>query len=157
MGKMMEKTLVLLKPDALERGLIGKIISRLEAKALKIVGMKMIRISPELSKSHYAHHLGKPFYNALEKFITSRPIVAMVVEGPEAVEVVRKLAGATNARKAEPGTIRGDFSISTSTNLIHASDSRKSAEEEIKRFFKKEELFEYAFSWESFRRGDDEL
>ncbi|MEM4367030.1 MAG: nucleoside-diphosphate kinase [Candidatus Anstonellales archaeon] len=156
MGEMMERTLVLLKPDAVERGLIGRIISRFEAKALKIVGIKMMRISPEISKEHYAHHLNKPFYKALEKFITSRPIVAMAVEGPEAVEVVRKIVGATNGRKAEPGTIRGDFSISTSTNLIHASDSRETAEKEIKRFFKKEELFDYEFSWEWFREAEDE-
>ncbi len=139
----MERTLILLKPDAVQRGFIGEITTRLEKKGLKIVGLKMFKMSKELAKEHYAHLVSKPFYQDLEKFITSNPIVAMVVEGKEAVEVVRTLCGPTNATKAPAGTIRGDFSNSTSRNAIHASDSKETAAREIPRFFKQEELFDY--------------
>ena len=139
----MEKTLVLIKPDAIERELIGEIIKRFERKGLKIVGIKMLKMSPELAKEHYAHLTDKPFYPSLESFMTSKPIIAMAVEGVQAVSVVRKIVGATNARNADVGTIRGDYSMSTSKNLIHASDSLETAEKELKRFFKDEELFSY--------------
>ncbi len=152
----MERTLLLLKPDALERGLIGKIISRFEEKGLKIVGMKMLRMSRELSKEHYAHLADKPFYNDLEEFVTTKPMVAVAIEGKEAVEVVRLIVGPTNATKAPGGTIRGNFSNSTSRNVIHASDSKETAEKEIKRFFKKDELFDYEFSNEYYRYASDE-
>lgn len=138
-----EKTLVLVKPDAVHRGLVGEIIARFERKALKIVGLKMVRISKQLAKEHYAHLASKPFYPDLEEFMTGTPVVAIAVEGKEAVEVVRLIVGPTNATKAPAGTIRGDFSNSTSRNVIHASDSKETAEKEVARFFKKEELFDW--------------
>ncbi|MDD5022676.1 MAG: nucleoside-diphosphate kinase [Candidatus ainarchaeum sp.] len=150
-----EKTLILLKPDAVQRGYIGNIVSRFENKGLKIVGMKMIHITSSLSKEHYAHLVSKPFYSDLEKFITSCPVVAMVLEGKEAVEVVRNICGPTNARKALAGTIRGDLSNSTSRNVIHASDSKETAEKEIPRFFKKEELFDYKLNEYYFYASDE--
>ncbi len=153
----MERTLVLFKPDVLQRALLGRIIARFERKGLKIVGLKMLRMSPATAKEHYAHLTSKPFYPGLEKFMTHHPIVAMVVEGLEAVEVGRKLAGATNGRKAEAGTIRGDFSNSTSRNAVHASDSLDTAQKEVARFFKKEELFDYALLLHEYLYAEDEL
>ncbi len=152
---LMERTCVLLKPDAVQRGFIGEVISRFEKKGLKVVGIKMMHMSKQLSKEHYAHLVSKPFYPDLEKFMTSQPIVAMAIEGKEAVEVVRNMAGVTNARKAAQGTIRGDLSNSTSRNIIHASDSKESAEKEVARFFKKEELFSYELN-KAFLYADDE-
>ncbi len=140
----MDRTLVLIKPDAIQRGLIGRIISRLEDKGLKIVAMKMIKIDQALAKKHYEAHVNKPFYPDLEKFITSGPVIAMVVEGKEVVDVVRNLVGATNSRKAQPGTIRGDLSNSFSRNLIHASDSQEAAIREITLFFNPSEII----AWE---------
>ncbi|MBD3389858.1 nucleoside-diphosphate kinase [Candidatus Micrarchaeota archaeon] len=152
----MEKTLIIIKPDAFQRGIVGSILARFEHKGLKIVGMKMLKMSPELAKEHYAHLLDKPFYPGLEKFMTSAPLLALVAEGQEAVEVVRKIVGVTNARKAEAGTIRGDFSMSTGRNAIHASDSRETAEKELPRFFKPEELFDYPLNnWESIYAEDE--
>lgn len=139
----MERTVILIKPDAVQRELIGEILSRFEKKGLKVVGLKMLQMSSELSKEHYSHLVSKPFYPPLESFMTHMPIVAVALEGKDAVEVVRKMVGKTNAREAEPGTIRGDFSMSVSKNTIHASDSKETAEKELKRFFKKEELFNY--------------
>ncbi|MDD5337729.1 MAG: nucleoside-diphosphate kinase [Candidatus ainarchaeum sp.] len=152
----MERTLVLLKPDSIQRGLMGKIITRFEARGLKIVGMKMLKMGKELSKEHYSHLLGKPFYPDLEKFMTHHPIVAIVLEGKECVQVVRDMMGPTNSRKALPGTIRGDFSMSTSRNIIHGSDSTETAEKEVKRFFKPEELHEYKFSGSDYAYAPDE-
>ncbi len=146
----MEQTLVLLKPDCMERRLAGRIITRFEDKGLIIVAMKLMRVTPELARHHYAEHVNKDFYPGLEAFITSGPLVAMVLEGPEAVAVVRKLSGTTNGRNAEPGTIRGDFSISQRLNLIHASDSAESAEREIGVFFTPEEILPHTptiFPW----------
>jgi nucleoside-diphosphate kinase len=139
----MERTLVLLKPDAVQRRLIGRIISRIEEKGLKIVGLKMIRVSRELAEKHYAEHREKPFYPELVSFITSAPVVAMVVEGPKAVETVRKMMGKTNPLEAEPGTIRGDFGLSVTMNLIHGSDSQASAAREIALFFREDEILSY--------------
>jgi len=153
---MQERTLILLKPDAIQRGFVGRIITRFEEKGLKIVAMKMLKMTPSLAKEHYAHLVQKPFYPDLEKFMTSQPIIAMIIEGKEAVEVVRNMLGPTNATKAPAGTVRGDFSNSTSRNVIHASDSKETAEKEIKRFFKDEEIFEYEFANESFRYASDE-
>lgn len=153
----MERTLVLFKPDVLQRGLLGEIIARFERKGLKIVGLKMLRMSPETAKEHYAHLTSKPFYPGLEKFMTHMPIVAMVVEGVEAVEVGRKLAGVTNSRKAEAGTVRGDFSNSTSRNVIHASDSPETAKKEVARFFKADELFDYKMALHEYFYAEDEL
>jgi nucleoside-diphosphate kinase len=152
----MERTLILVKPDAFQRALVGRIVSRFEEKALKIVGMKMLKMPSELAKEHYAHLTGKPFYPGLEAFMTADPILALVVEGQEAVEVVRKIVGVTNARKAEAGTIRGDFSMSTGRNTIHASDSAETAKKEVARFFKGEELFEYSLKLEDYMYAEDE-
>lgn len=153
---MQEQTLLLIKPDGIQRGLIGKIVSRFESKGLKIVGMKMFQMSKELSKEHYAHLTDKPFYPDLEKFVTEHPMIAVVVEGKQAVETVRLIVGPTNATKAPGGTIRGDFSNSTSRNVIHASDSKETAEKEVRRFFKQEELFHYKFLDEYYRYAADE-
>ncbi|MEC8974773.1 MAG: nucleoside-diphosphate kinase [Actinomycetota bacterium] len=132
----MNQTLVLCKPDAVERGLVGKIISRFEEKGLVISSLKMLTITPELAALHYAEHVGKPFYDDLVAFIGRSPAVAMVVEGPEDTwEIVRKMMGATNAAEAEPGTIRGDFSALFTENLVHGSDSAESAAREIDIFF----------------------
>jgi len=152
----MEQTLILIKPDGIQRGAVGSIVNRFERKGLKIVGMKMLQMSKELAKEHYAHLVKKPFYTDLEKFMTEHPIVAMVVEGKDAVEVVRLIVGPTNASKAPAGTIRGDFSNSTSRNVIHASDSKETAEKEVKRFFKEDELYDYEFANEEYRYAADE-
>ncbi len=139
----MERTFVMIKPDAVQRGLIGEIISRLERKGLKIVAMKMLNVSKDLAERHYAEHREKPFFQSLVDYITSGPVVAMVVEGKNAVKVVRTLVGATNPQDALPGTIRGDFGMDIGRNVIHASDSLESAEREISLFFKPEEIVEY--------------
>ena len=132
----MKQTLVLCKPDAVERGLVGEIISRFEKKGLKIVALRMLVIGPDLAEKHYAEHVGKPFYDDLVDFIGRSPAVAMVIEGPEDTwEIVRKMMGATNAAQAEPGTIRGDFSALFTENLVHGSDSAESAEREIEILF----------------------
>ncbi len=152
----MQKTLVLLKPDCVQRRLVGEIISRFERKGLNIVAMKMLRVTPELSKQHYAEHVSKPFYKNLEDFITSAPIVAMAVEGLEAIQVVREMLGATSGLKAAPGTIRGDFSSSRQMNLVHASDSEASAVRELALYFTASELCEYTPTLVgSFRAGDE--
>ena len=132
----MKQTLVLCKPDAVERSLVGEIISRFEKKGLKIVALRMLVIGPDIAEKHYAEHVGKPFYDDLVDFIGRSPAVAMVIEGPEDTwEIVRKMMGATNAAQAEPGTIRGDFSALFTENLVHGSDSAESAEREIEIFF----------------------
>jgi nucleoside-diphosphate kinase len=139
----MERSLVLLKPDCIERRLAGRIISRFEDKGLNIIAMKMLRVTPELAKQHYAEHVQKPFYPGLEAFITSSPIVAMVVEGLEAIRVIREMLGATSGLKAAAGTIRGDFSSSRQMNLVHASDGPEAAAREIALYFKPEEICAY--------------
>jgi nucleoside-diphosphate kinase len=139
----MEQTLIIAKPDALQRGLVGEIISRLERKGLKLIGLKMLSLDSELLREHYSEHLEKPFYAGLESFMKSSPVVVMAWEGYECVNSVRILVGATNPREASAGTIRGDFAIGTGRNLIHASDSKESGESEVNRFFTKSELFEY--------------
>ena len=138
-----ERTLVLLKPDAIQRGLIGDIISRFEHKGLKIVGLKLMWLDKERASRHYAHHKDKPFFKNLLSYITSGPLVTMVVEGLNAVEAVRKLVGATDPHEALPGTIRHDFGMHVGRNLIHASDSKESAEKEITMFFDIDEIVEY--------------
>ena len=152
----MQKTLVLLKPDCVERRLIGEIIGRLERKGLNVIAMKMLRITPAMSKQHYAEHVSKPFYPNLEDFITSSPIVAMAVEGLEVIRVVREMLGATNGLMAAPGTIRGDFSSSRQMNLVHASDSEESAIRELALYFQPNEICEYTPTLVgSFRAGDE--
>jgi nucleoside-diphosphate kinase len=135
-----ERSLILIKPDAMERRLTGRIIARFEDKGLSIVGMKLLRVTPELSRKHYAEHVNKPFYPLVEKFIGSGPVVAMVLEGPEAVSVVRSMLGPTNGRQAPAGTIRGDFGLSRQMNLVHASDGPDAARREIEIYFTPEEL-----------------
>ena len=139
----MEKTLVLLKPDAVQRGLCGEIIGRLERTGLKIVGMKLMQVSDELANRHYGEHVGKPFFDGLVGFITSGPIVAMAFEGNDAVSIVRKTMGATNPAESPPGSIRGDFGVDIGRNLVHGSDSPESAARELGLFFTGEELLSY--------------
>ena len=139
----MEQTLIIAKPDALQRGLIGEIIARLEQKGLKLVGIKMSSLDQAMLRSHYAEHVDKDFYSGLEQFMKSSPVVLMAWEGYECVESVRTLVGATNPREASPGSIRGDLAIGTGRNLIHASDSKQTGKAEVASFFKPEELFDY--------------
>jgi len=139
----LERTLIILKPDAIQRGLIGTLIARIEQRGLRIAGLKMLWVSPELAERHYGEHRGKAFYEPLLRFITSAPVVALVVEGPQAISVMRMLMGKTDARQADPGTIRGDFGLSNRHNLVHGSDSPESAEREIALWFTPEELFSY--------------
>ncbi len=138
-----ERTLILFKPDAVARRLCGRILQRFEDKGLKVIGMKLMKISKELAETHYAPHKGKGFYNGLVQFMTSSPVVALALEGPYAIDVARKLMGATFGFKAEPGTIRGDFGVSNQYNLVHGSDSPEAAARELGLFFKKEELLEW--------------
>lgn len=139
----MEKTLIILKPDAVQRRLLGKIITRFEEKGFQIIGLKMIQISEALARKHYAVHAGKDFSEPLIRYTISAPVIVMVLRGKNAIEIARKMMGVTFGSKAEPGTIRGDYAVSNRFNLIHGSDSPASAEKEIGIFFKKEELFEY--------------
>lgn len=139
----MERTLVLVKPDAMQRGLAGEIIARLERRGLKIVAMKLLHMDEALARKHYAVHEGKPFFKALVDYITSSPIIAVVFEGPRAVEVVRNTMGATNPVQAAMGTIRGDFGLEIGRNLIHGSDSVENARQEIALFFSPAEIHSY--------------
>ncbi|WP_068267199.1 nucleoside-diphosphate kinase [Rubripirellula obstinata] len=152
----MQRSLVLLKPDCVQRGLMGKIISRFEEKGLAIIAMKMIQVTPELSKQHYAEHVEKPFYGSLESFITSAPVVAIAVEGLEVITVIREMLGATSGLKASPGTIRGDYSGSRQMNLVHASDSEESAKRELDLYFGKEEFCAFESVAKDFLRAADE-
>ncbi|RLS49990.1 MAG: nucleoside-diphosphate kinase [Planctomycetota bacterium] len=136
----MELTFVMFKPDCMQRGLLGRILSRFDDKGLRLVAMKMLRITPAMSKQHYAEHVSKPFYPGLEEFITASPVVGCVFAGPEVVRVVREMLGATSGLKAAAGTIRGDYSSSRQMNLVHASDSPESASREIAIYFKSDEL-----------------
>ncbi len=140
----LERTLVLVKPDGVRRALVGEIVARLERKGLKLVALKMLRVTPELAQRHYAEHQGKPFYPALIQHITSGPIVAMAVEGRSAISVVRLLTGATNPQTAAPGTLRGDFGLGITPNLVHASDAPESAARELALYFTPEEYQAYS-------------
>ena len=144
----MERTLVIVKPDGVQRGLIGEIILRLERRGLKLVGMKFMQITPELASRHYAVHKGKPFYEPLVAYITSSPVVVMVWEGKQAIEVVRKTMGATNPVNAEPGTIRADLSVEIGRNLVHGSDGPETAAFEVALFFRDDELVSWTRSAE---------
>ncbi|MDD6750984.1 MAG: nucleoside-diphosphate kinase [Bacteroidales bacterium] len=135
----MERTLVIIKPCAVQRGLIGEVLSRFERRGLKLVAMKMTRLDADICRRHYAHLVDKPFYPIIEESMTAAPVVLCCMEGIDAVEVVRTMAGATNGRKALPGTIRGDYCVSHQENIIHASDSLESAAQELERFFKPED------------------
>ncbi|HLJ81051.1 MAG TPA: nucleoside-diphosphate kinase [Ktedonobacterales bacterium] len=138
----MERTLIIVKPDGVQRGLTGQILARFEARGFKLAGLKLIRISRELAERHYAEHQGKPFYEGLVAFITSSPVVVGVVEGPGAIAMVRAMMGATNPANAAPGTMRGDFATSLSNNVIHGSDGPEAAQREVSLFFSPNELFE---------------
>lgn len=139
----MERTLILVKPDGVQRGLAGEILHRLERRGLRIVALKLMKVTPQIAKKHYAEHVGKGFYQGLIDYITSGPIVAAVLEGTDAVAVVRKTMGATNPANAEPGTIRADLAIELGRNLIHGSDSKASARREIVLFFGRGEILSY--------------
>jgi len=139
----MERTLILCKPDCVQRRLVGRVLGRFEDKGLNIIAMKMLHVTPELAREHYAEHVDKPFYPELEGFITGAPVVAAVIEGLEAIRVVREMLGATNGLKAAAGTIRGDFSSSQQKNLAHASDSAESAEREIGLYFSADDICGY--------------
>lgn len=139
----MERTLVLLKPGCVQRLLMGEIIRRFENKGLRIVGMKMMQLDEAILKEHYAHLVDKPFFPLLRDSMMTTPVIAMCMEGVDVVAVVRQMVGATNGRKAAPGTIRGDYSMSGQQNIVHASDSVENAEIEVRRFFKPEEIFDY--------------
>ena len=140
----MEKTLVLVKPDGVQRGLVGKIISRLETKGFRLVALKLMNVSRKLAEEHYGEHVDKPFFGDLVRFITSSPIVAMAIEGENAVQVVRTTMGLTNPQEAAPGTIRGDFGLTIGMNQIHGSDSGESATRELDLFFEPSEILEYS-------------
>jgi nucleoside-diphosphate kinase len=146
----MERTLVLLKPDALQRDLVGEIISRLEHKGLKLVGLKLMHLSDELLNEHYSHLVGKDFFAEVKSFMQLTPVVACCWEGTDVVNTVRLVTGITKAREAAPGTIRGDLGMSVQANLIHCSDSLDTAHVEVERFFKSEELFSYHDALERF-------
>lgn len=152
----MEKTVVLFKPDAINRGVVGEIIERFENKGLKIAGTKMMHLNDAIIDEHYSHLIGKPFYPAYKEFMKTAPVLAMVLEGNNAVAVVRTMAGPTAGPEAAPGTIRGDYSMSQGYNIIHASDSPETAEKELKRFFSDEEVFDYKkVDWEVIYAEDE--
>ena len=139
----MERTLILIKPDAIQRGLIGRIIARFEEKGLKLIGIKLLKLTDELCAEHYSHLADKPFFPGIKRFMQQTPVIALCLEGLECVETVRSLCGITKAREAAPGTIRGDWAMSIQANLVHASDSIETAEKEVERFFTASELFDY--------------
>ena len=152
----MQRTLILLKPDCVQRRLMGRIISRFEDKGLNFVAMKLIQITPDLAKQHYAEHVEKAWYPTLEGFITGGPVLSAVVEGLDAIKVVRGMLGATNGLEAAPGTIRGDFSSSRQMNLVHGSDGPEAAEREISLYFKPEELCDDTPAIAQWMRAADE-
>ena len=141
---MAQRTLVIIKPDGVQRGLIGEILGRIERRGLKLVGLKLIAVDRSLAETHYAVHRDKPFFSDLIEFITAAPVVCAVVEGPEAIAIVRNLVGATRFTEAEPGSIRGDFALDLTMNLIHASDAPDTAEKEVSLFFQPGELVDYS-------------
>jgi nucleoside-diphosphate kinase len=152
----MERTLILFKPDCVERRLVGRILARFEDKGLNVIAMKMMRVTPELAKKHYAEHVQKNWYPTLEGFITAGPIVAAVLEGLEAIRVVREMLGATSGLKAAAGTIRGDFSSSRQMNLVHASDGPEAATREVPLYFKPDEIIAHTLTITPWHRAADE-
>lgn len=151
-----QRTFVLFKPDCIQRRLLGRVLARLEDKGLGIVAMKMLQVTPELAARHYEEHVHKPFYPALESFITASPVVAAVIEGPDAIRVVRAMLGPTNGLEAPPGTIRGDFGSSRQMNLVHASDGPEAAAREIGIYFTDKEIHSYEPTIGSWLRAADE-
>ncbi len=154
--RRMDQTFVMFKPDCIERGLLTKVMSRFDDKGLRLVALKLLRVTPALAKQHYAEHVEKPFYPSLESFITAAPVVAAIYEGLDVVRVVREMLGATSGLKAAAGTIRGDFSASRQMNLVHASDSEESASRELELYFNAEELCDYEPVATAFMRAGDE-
>ena len=152
----MEQTLVLLKPSCIERCLVGQVITRIQQRGIIICGLKMMQLDEKILREHYAHLVDKPFFPSLEASMMASPVIAMVLKGVEVVDVFRKMTGVTNGRKAEPGTLRGDFCMSGQANIIHASDSVENAEIEINRFFRPEEVFDYTPANIAFYYGDGE-
>ncbi len=146
---MIERSFVMLKPDAVLRRLMGTVLTRFEERGLKLVAVKMMNISEELAKEHYGEHKEKPFFNDLVSYITSAPVLAMVIEGDDCISLIRKMVGATNPKEADLGTIRGDYALDTGRNIIHASDSSASAKREIALFFNDSEINEYSLPDES--------
>lgn len=146
---MSERSFVMLKPDAVLRRLMGTVLARFEERGLKIVAAKMMNISEDLAKEHYGEHKEKPFFNDLVSYITSAPVLAMVIEGDECISLIRKMVGATNPKEADLGTIRGDYALDTGRNIIHASDSPQSAKREIALFFEDSEICDYTLPDES--------
>ena len=153
---MNQRSLIIVKPDALQRTLLGEIVHRFERKGLKIVGLKMMHISDAKVIEHYSHHADKPFFAGLKQFMQSSPVVMMVLEGYEAIDAIRLIVGPTKGRAADAGSIRGDFAMSVQYNIIHASDSEESAKAEIGRFFSAEELFTYPKIDDNWIYGSDE-
>lgn len=153
----MEQTLVILKPSAVERRLMGKIISRIEDRGLIITGLKMMQLDEKILREHYAHLVDKPFFPSIVESMTASPVVVMCLKGVDVVNVFRTMTGVTNGRNAAPGTLRGDFCMSGQANIVHASDSVENAKIEINRFFSPEEIFDYTPSDIRFFYGDDEL
>lgn len=152
----MEKTLVLLKPSCVQRQLIGEILNRFERRGLRIAGLKMMQLDDAILREHYSHLADKPFFPTLAASMQVSPVVALALEGIDAVQVVRTMTGATNGRAAAPGTIRGDYSVSNQQNIVHASDSPENAAIELKRFFRPEEIFEYTSGAREYIYGTDE-
>ena len=153
----MERTLILIKPDAMQRGLVGEVITRFERKGLKMVGCKMMQLSEEILNEHYAHIADKPFFPGVRDFMMSAPVIAQCWEGNSVVDVVRTLCGITNARQADAGTIRGDMAMSVQSNIVHASDSIETAQVEVPRFFKEEELMEWNMTRSQHIYGEGEI
>lgn len=152
----MDQTFIILKPSAIQRGLVGDVIKRFQNKGLRIAGIKMIQLDEEILRVHYAHLVDRPFFPWLLSSMLASPVIVMVLQGKDAVEVVRAMTGSTNGRKAAPGTIRGDYSLSGQENIVHASDSPENAEIEIARFFKPEEIFDYPIANLDFIYAPDE-
>ena len=153
---MVQRSLIIVKPDALQRNLLGEIIHRFERKGLKLAGLKMISVNDILIDEHYSHHKDKPFFEGLKKYMQSSPVVVMAIEGFEAIDAIRLLVGPTKGREADAGSIRGDFAMSVQYNIVHASDSDENAKEEISRFFTEQELFDYKKVDFEFIYGEDE-
>ena len=152
----MERTLVIIKPDGVQRGLIGPILTRLERRGLRIAAMKLMQITPDLARQHYAEHVDQPFYPGLERFITGAPVVAMIVQGLDVIRVVREMLGPTSGLKAEAGTIRGDYSSSRQMNLVHASDGAKAARREIELYFADDEICDFQLTLVPWLKAVDE-
>lgn len=153
----MEVTLVILKPSAVQRGIIGEVISRFERKGIQIVGMKMVELTDAMLNEHYSHLAGKSFFGRVKAGMQTSPVIVMALKGIDAVDVVRKLTGVTNGREAQPGTIRGDYSMSVQENIVHASDSPETARAELKRFFSENEIFNYSHHPIPYIYANDEI